>query len=107
MRTTAADHCEAAPLYRDVGLPLIEALAAFHHGAYTEAVERLLPVRFELWKMGGSQAQRDVIDFTLAEAAARAGLRDIALALAHERLGTRPQSVPNRRFLAQAHTIAA
>jgi tetratricopeptide (TPR) repeat protein len=107
MRTTAADHSEAAPLYRDVGLPLIEALAAFHHGAYGKAVEHLLPVRFELWKMGGSHAQRDVIDFTLAEAAARAGLRDIALALAHERLGTRPQSVPNRRFLAQAQTIAA
>src|SRR5262245_59101970 len=104
--TAAADQCEAAPLYRDVGLPLVEALAAFHQGAYREAVERLLPVRFELWKMGGSHAQRDVIDFTLTEAAARAGMRDIALALAHERLGTRPESAPNRRFLAQAQAIA-
>jgi tetratricopeptide (TPR) repeat protein len=107
MRATAADHSEAAPLYRDVGLPLVEALAAFHHGAYARAVELLLPVRFELWKMGGSHAQRDVIDFTLAEAAARAGLRDVALSLAHERLGTRPKSVPNRRFLAQAQAIVA
>jgi hypothetical protein len=48
-----------------------------------------------------------VIDFTLAEAAARAGLRDVALSLAHERLGTRPKSVPNRRFLAQAQAIVA
>jgi tetratricopeptide (TPR) repeat protein len=107
MRATAADQSEAAPLYRDVGLPLVDGLAAFHHGAYAKAVERLLPVRFELWKMGGSHAQRDVIDFTLAEAAARAGLRDIAIALAHERLGTRPQSAPNRRFLAQAQAIGA
>ena len=57
--------------------------------------------------MGGSQAQRDVVDLTLAEAATRAGLRDVALSLAHERLGTRPQSAPNRRFLAQAQALPA
>jgi tetratricopeptide (TPR) repeat protein len=107
MRETAAGHCEAAPLYRDIGLPLVEALAAFHHGAYAQAVERLLPARFELWKMGGSQAQRDVIDWTLAEAATRAQLRDVALSLAHERLGTRPQSAPNRHLLAKAQAIPA
>jgi len=105
MRDTAADRSELAPLYRDIGLPLIEALAAFQHGAYAQAVDRLLPARFELWKMGGSHAQRDVIDWTLAEAATRAGLRDVALSLAHERLATRPHSVPNRRLLAQAHAL--
>jgi len=73
----------------------------------TLAVEHLLPARFDLWKMGGSHAQRDVIDWTLAEAAVRAGQRDIALSLAHERLATRPESVPNRRFLHQAEAIAA
>ena len=57
--------------------------------------------------MGGSNAQRDVIDWTLAEAAVRAGERDIALSLAHERLATRPESAPNRRFLHQATTVAA
>jgi hypothetical protein len=56
--------------------------------------------------MGGSIAQRDVIDWTLTEAAVRAGQRDIAVALAHERLGLRRDSVPNRRFLAQAEAIA-
>ena len=106
MRTTAAQDGELAAGYRDIGLPLVEALAAFRHGAYAEAVERLLPARFELWKMGGSHAQRDVIDWTLAEAAARAGMRDVALSVAHERLGTRPQSAPNRRLLRQAHAIA-
>jgi hypothetical protein len=70
-------------------------------------VAALLPVRVELWRIGGSHAQRDVVDWTLTEAAARAGLRDVALALAHERLGTRPRSAPNRRFLRQAEAIAA
>jgi hypothetical protein len=34
---------------------------------------------------------RRLIDWTLAEAAVRAGLRDVALSIAHERLGTRPE----------------
>jgi len=43
-------------------------------------------VRFDLVRYGGDHAQRDVIDWTLAEAAVRSGLRDVALSLTHERL---------------------
>jgi tetratricopeptide (TPR) repeat protein len=107
MRETAADGIAAAGLYRTVGIPIVEGLAAFHRGAYGGAVERLVPVRVELWQIGGSHAQRDVVDWTLAEAAVRAGRRDMARALAHERLGMRPRSVPNRRFLRAAEAIAA
>ena len=106
MRETAAGGLEAAGLYRTVGIPVVEGLAAFHRGAYAEAVELLLPVRFDLWQIGGSHAQRDVVDWTLTEAAVRAGQRDVALSLAHERLGTRPRSAPNRRFLHRAEAIA-
>ena len=97
---------EAAGLYRTVGIPIVEGLMAFHRGAYGEAVEWLIPVGFDLWQIGGSYAQRDVVTWTLTEAAARAGKRDIALALAHERLGQRPRSMPNRRFLREAQAIA-
>jgi tetratricopeptide (TPR) repeat protein len=107
MRETAADGSELAPVYRDIGLPVMNALVAFHRGAYDQAVDQLLPARFNLWKMGGSHAQRDVIEWTLAVAAVRAGQHDIALSLAYERLATRPESVPNRRFLRQAEAIAA
>ena len=85
----------------------VEGFAAFHRGAYAEAVELLLPVRFDLWQIGGSHAQRDVVDWTLTEAALRAGQRDVALSLAHERLATRPRSAPNRRFLRHAEAIVA
>ena len=102
MRQTAASGVEAAGLYRTVGIPVVEGLAAFHRGAYAEAVELLLPVRVDLWQIGGSHAQRDVVDWTLTEAAVRAGQRDVALSLAHERLATRPRSAPNRRFLRHA-----
>jgi len=107
MRDTAAGGLEAAGLYRTVGIPLVEGLAAFHRGAWAEAVELLLPIRFDLWQIGGSHAQRDVVDWTLTEAAVRAGQRDVALSLAHERLSTRPRSAPNRRFLRRAEAIAA
>lgn len=107
MRETAASEAEAAAIYRRVGIPVVEALTAFRSGAYDMAVELLLPVRFDLWQIGGSHAQRDVVNWTLTEAAIRAGRRDVALALAHERLGMRPRSAPNRRFLRAAEAIAA
>ena len=107
MRKTAESEVEAAGLYRRVGIPVIEALRAFHRGAYDDAVTLLQQTRVDLWQIGGSHAQRDVVDWTLAEAAARAGQRDVALALAYQRLAARPRSAPNRRFLRHAEQIAA
>ena len=107
MRETAASGLEAAGLYRTVGIPVVEGLRAFHRGAYAETVELLLPVRVDLWQIGGSHAQRDIVDWTLTEAAVRAGQREVALSLAHERMATRPHSAPNRRFLRNAAAIAA
>src|SRR5204862_2445577 len=37
MRATAASENEAAPLYRTVGIPLVEGLRAFHRGAWSAA----------------------------------------------------------------------
>ncbi len=107
MRDTAASEVEAAPLYRDVGIPLVEGLMAFHRGDYAQTVALLQPVRFDLWQIGGSHAQRDIVDWTLTEAALRADQRDVALSMAYERLGTRPRSVVNRDFLRRAERIAA
>ena len=107
MRETASSGAEGASCYREVGIPLVEGLMAFHRGAYEQAVAALQPARFDLWRIGGSHAQRDIIDWTLTEAAVRGGLRDVALSLAHERLGTRPRSAVNRNFLRRAEQIAA
>ena len=64
MRKTAASGVEAAGLYRAVGIPIVKGLTAFHRGAYDHAVEMLLPVRVDLWQIGGSYAQRDVVNWT-------------------------------------------
>jgi tetratricopeptide (TPR) repeat protein len=107
MRETAGSEVEAAGLYRDIGIPIVEGLVAFHRGAYAEAVEKLLSTSYGLWQIGGSWAQRDVVNWTLAEAAVRAGDRAVASALANERLAARPRSLPNRRFRDRAEALAA
>jgi tetratricopeptide (TPR) repeat protein len=107
MRGAAAEGGELAPAYRDVAVPVVEAMASFVDGDYADAVDRLLPVEASLWRMGGSMAQRDLVEWTLTEAAIRAGLRDTALSLTNERLASKPESAVNRRFLEAAQAIAA
>lgn len=90
-----------------IGLPLVEGFAAFWRGDYHTAVERLHGARFIANAFGGSHAQRDVIDWTLMEAALRGGLRDVAAALANERIALKPHSPVNRAFIAQARPEAS
>ena len=107
MRETAAGTEEGASTYREAGVPFIEGLMAFHLGDYREAIEHMLPARFELWRIGGSHAQRDVFDWTVTEAAVRGGMRDIGLSLANERLASRPRSYINQRFSRMAERITS
>jgi len=89
MRETAARDTEQASCYRDVGVPVVEGLFSFHRGDYAQAVATLQPVRYDIWRIGGSHAQRDIVDWTLTEAALRAGMRDVALSLVTNSLVTR------------------
>jgi tetratricopeptide (TPR) repeat protein len=83
-------------------LPLIEGFAAFWRGDYRTAAEHLHGARYIANSFGGSHAQRDIIDWTLAEAAVRGGLTGLAEALAHERLALKPHSPVNKSFLTRA-----
>jgi hypothetical protein len=91
-RNDAVAGTESARWARDIGLPLIEGFAAFWRGDYQTAADRLHGARYIVNGFGGSHAQRDVIDWTLTEAAVRGGLTDLAEALAHERLALKPHS---------------
>ncbi|WP_349368483.1 tetratricopeptide repeat protein [Salinarimonas sp.] len=106
-RESAVGASEVAGWTRTTGLPLIEGFRAFARGDYVDAVETLHRGRIIANSFGGSHAQRDVIDWTLTEAAIRAGMRETAEALANERLAVRPHSPVNRSFLARAHTGGA
>ena len=43
----------------------------FVNGDYKAALDGLLPVQGSLWRMGGSIAQRDLIEWTMVEAGIR------------------------------------
>ncbi len=102
LRATTADTPESALWGRRIALPLIEGFAAFWREDYPQAVEALYPARYIANAFGGSHAQRDIIDWTLTEAALRAGLDDVARALVHERLAPKPHSPVNLGLLRRA-----
>lgn len=106
-QAAATGTTDVAQWIRNVGRPLVEGFSAFARGNYHSAVEALHPVRFVAQQFGGSHAQRDVIDWTLTEAAIRAGMRDVALALANERLALKPHSPVNRDFVRRAGALTA
>lgn len=95
---------DAAKWGRQTAVPLIEGFSAFWRGDYQAAVDRLHGARFIANSFGGSHAQRDIIDWTLAEAAVRGGLSSLAESLANERLALKPHSPVNRSFLNRANT---
>ncbi|HEY4069848.1 MAG TPA: tetratricopeptide repeat protein [Burkholderiaceae bacterium] len=76
----------------DVGLPLMRGLLAFAHGRFDDAVQRLYPLRALTHRVGGSHAQRDLIDQTLLAAAARASDRSAGRALLNERRLAKPET---------------
>ncbi len=77
------------------------ALGAFARGRWTEAVEAHEPVLPQVVRLGGSHAQRELVEDTLIQALLRAGRAERAAALLRERLGRRP-SARDRAWLAAA-----
>jgi hypothetical protein len=104
-RSAATGSSDVARWIRDIGQPLIAGVVAFGRGDYRACVDALHPVRFVANQFGGSHAQRDVIDWTLTEAAIRGGMRHEAHAFAHERIALKPHSPVNREFLRRADAL--
>jgi tetratricopeptide (TPR) repeat protein len=97
---------EVANWNHRIGLPLVEGFAAFWRGDYAEAVDKLHGARFIANSFGGSHAQRDIIDWTLTEAAIRGRIGGVAEAMANERIALKPHSPINRHFLEQSVALA-
>ena len=62
-----------------------QAFAAFERGAFSAAIEALEPVAGELERLGGSRAQLDLVEFTLAKAYLLADRPADAARLVHRR----------------------
>lgn len=84
---------------RDVGLPLVRALHAFKAGRYGEAVEGLRRIKGIAVRFGGSNAQRDLIHWTMTEAALREGDRATARGFVKQRATLKPGSMQAARML--------
>jgi len=87
-----------AMMSREIGVPACEGFAAFGRGDYAQAIEFLLPLRAKANRFGGSHAQRDMLSWTMTEAAIRLGDRALADAFVAERLSWKPDSPINRAW---------
>jgi hypothetical protein len=76
---------------RDVGQPVARAIVAFGEGDFGACTRILRDIRSQAHRYGGSHAQRDLIDLTLIEAAARGRQHRLAAALSAERAANRRQ----------------
>ena len=82
------------------GLALLEGFSSVAAGRPDRAIDLLIDIRPRANAVGGSHAQRDIIDLTLLAAAARAGQHSLARALVAERAARKPTAeAPARQLL--------
>jgi len=79
-----------ARVHDAVGRALCEAMVAWRAEKPAEVVRKLEPVVQQLWRIGGSHAQRDLFTLLLADAARRSGNASLARGL----LDARHRAVP-------------
>lgn len=69
-----------------IRLAILKAMVAYNEERYNEAVELLLPIRYDLINIGGSHAQRDVFQQLLFLAALKSSKhKELAVSLFHQR----------------------
>lgn len=81
-----------ARITKAVGLPLARALIAHRDGDFGYVVDTLLPIRYQIFRIGGSHAQRDLFSMVLVDAALKSGRVNVAKMLLSERLGRSPNN---------------
>ncbi len=86
------------------GLDLLAGFSAFAAGDPARALDLMIDVRPRADAVGGSHAQRDVIDLTLIAAAARSGQTSLVRALVTERAIRKPSAEPAAQALVAANT---
>jgi len=84
---------------REVGLPLMRALVAFERGQMDAAADTLFAARAFSRSVGGSHAQRDLIDQTLLAAASRGSRRAVGRAVLNERTMAKPLTPLTRHWI--------
>ncbi len=89
---------EQAELALSLGAPLLQALKTAADGKPKQALELLCRIEPFIHRMGGSHAQRDLLDLIAIDLALRAGETDGARRRISQRLQKKPQSFINHRL---------
>jgi tetratricopeptide (TPR) repeat protein len=84
------NHGTTARVHSAVGRAVCEGVVAWRGKDYTRAAELLAPVRKDLWKLGGSHAQRDLFILILLGSSLKSGNKTLASAVLAERAALRP-----------------
>uniref|UniRef100_H2QLW5 Tetratricopeptide repeat protein 38 n=1 Tax=Pan troglodytes TaxID=9598 RepID=H2QLW5_PANTR len=95
-------------LAQDVGLPLCQALVEAEDGNPDRVLELLLPIRYRIVQLGGSNAQRDVFNQLLIHAALNCTSsvhKNVARSLLMERDALKPNSPLTERLIRKAATV--
>lgn len=100
-KTTSSDIIKLA------GLPVVKGIRAFGLGDYESAKTLLANARHNSHMIGGSIAQRDVINLTLLEASIRSGDKAMADGLLAERTLMKPASPLTDMFGARTNNAVA
>ncbi|XP_031563231.1 tetratricopeptide repeat protein 38-like [Actinia tenebrosa] len=102
VRDGTGTNCEVT---REVGVPLCEAFELADKGHFDQAVELLKPIRYNIVKLGGSNAQRDVFNIFLINTAIMSPRQDhqrFARRLLSERKALKENSPLTERLVAKA-----
>ncbi|WFB06368.1 FAD/NAD(P)-binding protein [Streptomyces sp. LX-29] len=98
LRRLRAHTAQADPVQREVVAPLCEALEAVLEERWSVAVRQLRGVLPALPRVGGSAAQREVVEETLLYALVAAGHCDSARRVLEQRLDRRSSPLDRRRL---------
>jgi hypothetical protein len=104
LQDTVENHARTAPpVWRDVAVPLGQAMLAYAHRGYSECYRLLLSCLPLLANVGGSHAQRDLFEQILIDSAVKSGALVHAQQLLELRRQMDPENVPLNRLLASVY----
>jgi tetratricopeptide (TPR) repeat protein len=101
-RVKVDDGVTQSRIIAEIGVPLCEAIHAYYVEDYGATVDLLMPIRGQIYRIGGSHVQRDIFVQTLMHAALKSGRHAVARALLAERVALKPNSGANWKLYARA-----
>ncbi|MCY4592012.1 MAG: tetratricopeptide repeat protein [Alphaproteobacteria bacterium] len=102
LRTYASQPTTQGRIAAGFGLEIGQAMSALRAGNWDRVVDCLWPVRYEIHRMGGSHAQRDLFELMLIDALLKTDRNSLARALLAERTARTPNSAWSWRRFSEA-----